>query len=807
MVNGSLIKYHFILSLRNLFKNRFFSLINILGLTVGITTFLLITAWVNYELSFDRHFHYSDRIFRFTVEVRQNNGYESHFARCWQSWTREMPDHFPQIKNAAFFAPLRRTAIKKEDVKFNSHQVFRCNQETFEVFGIEIIHGSKNSRFTEPNRVLISKSIYERFFGNQDMIGQRIEMSGAFETEFNDYEVVGIFQDFPENSHFHPEMLVSLDDPEDYEGWAYTYFLLNNKSDAPGIIENFPEFIKNYETEQDIANITPHLQPIHQIHLYSHKDREIENNGDIKIIWLFISIAGIVLILSLINFIHINMALILKRNKQYTIQHILGSSFYQQIISILFESGLILILSAIVGMGLLIFLKSTLVKFIPVTGPYQLSRFILTGALLIVFSIITVSLPQLMMIRHSQNHLLSSIGIFRPTRTKYTIPNRTGLRKGLVILQFTLSVILISGSIYIHKQNKYLFDQRMGKGMGPVVVIQDLNWNIKERNFEFKNQLLQSHLINNVTGSMEPPSGYIMDAMGFEMEGFKEEEEEKLIYVFPVDDNFLDFYRIPLIAGENFSPYNPEIKREEYVVNESAMKFLGFEKPEEILGREFKLTFFIDSIFHGGTIKAVVKDFNFSPLHDKIKPMVMFQKPIWYGTMLIEIDSGYIEESLSFIRSTWDRLYPGYYFDYRFSDDMYLISYENERLQSGISKYLSFLAIFLASLGMLGMSTLLTNARTKEITIRKVNGADTRDIYFMLIRDFTSWIFFAIILAIPLGWWIILKWSENYAYKVPLSWWIFLISGLLALIVAWLSISYQSFKASRQNPVEALRYQ
>jgi len=802
------LKYQIQLALRNIWKNRFFSFITTIGMTIGMTTFLLISAWVNNELSFDSFFQKSDRIFRFTVEVHNNNGYESHFARCWQSWTREMPDYFPQIKNIAFFAPLRRAAIKKEKIKFNSNQVFRCNPGAFEVFDIHIIDGDPSLRLTNPYRVLIAESMFKKYFNKDTHIGQRLDMAGSFETEFKDYEIAGIFKDFPPNSHFHPEILVSYEDPAEYEGWAYTYFLLHDESDVTQIIENFPAFVKNHEAEDDISSLTPHLQPLKKIHLYSNKDREIEKNGDIKIIWLFISIGGIVLILSLINHINFNLALIIRRKNHFVIQKLLGSTFSQYSLSILVETMLILFISSLISMFVIILIKSSLTDFLPVIKTYPSYKFIilLWGVILIV-CFIAASIPQLIYIANPKIITIHPTGFSKQSEISLLKSNKLGLRKALVIFQFTISVILIACAIYIQKQNNYLFDHRMGKNMGPVVVIPELNWTMKERNFEFKNQLLESHLIKNVAGSMEPPSGYIMDAMNFEMEGYENFNENNSIYVFPVDDNFLDFFRIPILAGENFSPYDPDIIKEDYVINQTAMNYLGFQNPEDVIGREFKLNFVIDTIFHGGTIKAVVKDFHLSPLHEKVKPLVMFQKPIWYGTMLIEIDSSQVEESIAYIHSIWEKMYPDYYLDYRFSDDMYNISYQNENKQSEISKYLTILAIIVASLGMLGMSTIKTQMRTREICIRKVTGANSKDIFIMLLKDFTSWVFLAIILAIPSGLFIIQKWRENYPYKIEIPWWIFLISGFLALIFAWLSVGFQTMKAARQNPVEALRYE
>jgi putative ABC transport system permease protein len=339
-----------------------------------------------------------------------------------------------------------------------------------------------------------------------------------------------------------------------------------------------------------------------------------------------------------------------------------------------------------------------------------------------------------------------------------------------------------------------------------VVVLKDLNWKLREKYPEFKERLIDYHSIKEITASMEPPSGYVMDAMGVEMEGLSEDEDIS-VYVFPVEDNYIDFYDIPIIAGERFVSFSKDSQKEEYILNESALQHLGFETPEDAIGRQFKLNFFIDSLFNGGTIKGVIRDFNLSPLFEPVKPLVLFQKPIWYSTILIKIDTSRTYETLQLISETWEDLYPDYVFDYFFDDDLYQYAYHNEIIQSKISKTLTLLAIIIACLGLFGISTIIIQLKTKEISIRKVNGASSGDILFMLSKEFILWIIIALIIATPVNWYILNRWGENYPYKVDLPWWIFPLSGLLALLFAWISISYYSIKASRQNPAETLRYE
>jgi len=790
-------------SFRFLWNNLFFSLINIAGLTIGFICVLLITLWVIKQLNYDRHIRNNEKIYRLTVEVSSSSGYHSHFARCWQPWTRQIHNYFSDINRIALLAPLRRTAVKMGEIKFNAEQVYRCNKETLEVFDIEITKGDDYPAFDEPNMLLISESIYNTYFGNTVLMDSIIEISGAFDTEFMDFKVVGVFEDFPKTSHIHPDILISLPDPDNFEGWAYTYLELSNGSNSSDIIDKFPDYANQHLEEETRKTSDIHLQKITDIHLHSNKDREIETNGDIKVVWLFSSIGIAVLVITLINFLNLNLILQLKRNNILIIKKILGSDILELAKGIFFEITIQIILACSISLTIVYFLK-------PFRSLYIYKDINILFLSIVQFSILFIALivsliPPFLIVKRQWNNNITLKG--PKIDDSYLLKKgNAGFRKVFVILQFSTSIILIACAYYIHLQQQFLWQNRMGFDQESVIVLKELNWKMREKYSEFKNRLEAYHNIRQITAGMEPPSGYIMDAMSLSMDGIPADEDIS-IFVFPVEDNYIDFYNLPIIAGEDFSEQSPDIQKEEYILNETALSHLGFSNPEDAIGRRFKLNFSIDSLFQGGIIKGVVKDFNLSPLFEKVKPLVLFQKPIWYSTILIKVDSIHRNESLQLVKRTWDELYPDYLFDYSFDDDLYRNAYRNEILQSKLSKYLTFLAVFIACLGLFGISAIIIQLRMKEIGIRKVNGATSVNILYMLSMEFFQWILISMIIATPFSLSILYKWSENYPYKVTLSWWLFPMAGIIALVFASISISFYSLKAAYKNPVDILRYE
>jgi putative ABC transport system permease protein len=689
------------------------------------------------------------------------------------------------------------------EIKFNAEQVYRCNKETLEVFDIKVIKGDNDPAFDEPYMLLISESIYNTYFENTTVIDSVIEISGAYDTDFMDFKVVGVFEDFPKTSHLHPDILISLPDPTNLKGWAYTYLELLAGTKASNIIQQFPEYANQHLDEEERNTSSIHLQKITDIHLHSKKDREIETNGDIKVVWLFSSIGIAVLVISLINFLNLNLILQLKRNNILIIKKILGSDMLESAKGIFLEITMQIIMACLISLMIVHLIKPFGSLYIYVEMDFLILLAI--QFLILCFALIVSLIPQFLIVKRQWKKNISLKGAEIDNSYLLKKGNK-GFRKVFVILQFATSIVLIACAYYIHLQQQFLWQKRMGFNQESVIVLKELNWKMREKYSEFKNRLEAYNSIKQITASMEPPSGYVMDAMSLNMDGIPDEEEVS-IFVFPVEDNYIDFYNLPIIAGQKFSKQSPEIQKEEYIINETALSHLGISNPEDAIGRRFKLNFSIDSLFKGGIIKGVVKDFNLSPLFEKVKPLVLFQKSIWYSTVLIKVDSTHRNESLQLIKSTWDELYPEYLFDYSFDDDLYRNAYRNEILQSKLSKYLTFLAVVIACLGLFGISTIIIQLRMKEIGIRKVNGASSLNILYMLSKEFFQWILISMIIATPLSLAILYKWSENYPYRETLSWWLLPMAGIIALVFACISISFYSLKAAHKNPVDVLRYE
>jgi putative ABC transport system permease protein len=277
------------------------------------------------------------------------------------------------------------------------------------------------------------------------------------------------------------------------------------------------------------------------------------------------------------------------------------------------------------------------------------------------------------------------------------------------------------------------------------------------------------------------------------------------LYVSPVDNNFFSFFNIGIMAGHNFTRDSRDSLHEEYIINETALHYLGYKDPSEVIGREFKPIFGIDGIFKGGTIVGVVKDFCYSTMKTRIKPLVFFQKPIWYWNFLVKIDSASTGEGVRYLKSVWDKVYPEYTFDYSFNDQSYDAAYKKEITQAKITNVFMVLAIIIATLGLYGLASISTEQRTKEIGIRKVVGAASKDIVFLLNREFTIWVGISVAIALPVAWYLMDRWSSAYAYHAALSWWIFALAGFSVILVAWITISYRTVRASLKNPVEVLR--
>jgi len=383
-----------------------------------------------------------------------------------------------------------------------------------------------------------------------------------------------------------------------------------------------------------------------------------------------------------------------------------------------------------------------------------------------------------------------------------------GSRTVMVILQFLISIILIFSTIIIYLQVEFMLDAGIGSGDRSILVMKNLPRQLVNNYSIYKEELLGNPLVKEVSASMEEPSADVMDAMRYEITGRDDLSGDQFIAVMPCDHTFLEFYDIPLLSGRNFPEYQGMEAREHYIINESAMRSLGFDSPEDAIGQPFRLLFQYQDIFVGGEIIGVSKDFHFHSMAKPVRPMVMFQKHIWFDCYLIRIDEEKFTEAIAYVGDTWNRIFPDYPFDYDFVDDLYGRLYKNEITQARVLVAFTILTIMIACLGLIGLLSYLTETKTKEIGIRKVNGASTLRILYILGRKFILWICLAILIAAPVSrmginrWWL-----QNFVYRIEMDWWIFTVAGLLVLLLASLAIAIQTLKAASRDPAESLRYE
>jgi putative ABC transport system permease protein len=788
---------------RTLFKDKGYPVLNIIGLAIGFACSFAVLVWVKNELSYDKYLPDTGRIYRLTFETN-SAGNRLHFARCWKEWVSQLPGTFPQIEEMVWLEPSLHTAIKAGENKFYSDRVFASDSNFLKVFDVGIIAGDKSTMLKEPFSAVISASLARKCFNNANPIGQTIFLSGEYDDKMVPYYIKGVMKDSPAASHIHFDVLTSYVRPLEIPGWAYVYLLLKPGISPGDVLTAFPSYIEKLEKVNEQTKFTPHLQNIADIHLYSNKDHEVESNGNITGIWLFISIALILLLISWVNYYNLSKARLLILQKQVQIQRIIGSDKKSLIMQSIAESGFYVLLALFLSICLLDFARTPVNVFLGLNlspeeyyGLFSIWPAILS---ILIISVLSGSLPliQYILMEQKQETVFNEAPV--PSARKFS---SYGV---LMTAQFTLSVGLMIAAITIYQQKEKMLSSSMGKMSSDILVFKKQNWEIRNKYTAFRTKALQNPRVKNFTASMEEPAGETVDVMNVESTGIDESIKEKQLYVLSVEDNFLDFFGIKLVSGRGFSPYNPERKGEDYILNEAAVKKLGWT-PESAIGQPFKINFPVPDLFYGGTVVGVARDFNFNTLKQEIKPYVLFQKPFFYQCFLVDIDPVKRKEALSFLKNAWEEELPEYPFQNEFISDLYNNAYRKEFTQAKLTAIFSLLAIVIICLGLFSVTSLLVARRTKEVGIRKVNGAGVNDILLMLSSEFIIWFSIAFLIACPAAWLAMHKWLQNFAYRTEIKWWIFVVAGIIVLSVSLLTIFLQSLRAATLNPVTALRYE
>ena len=796
-------RYYLKLALRNLWSQKKYTLFNSLGLIIACLSIYVITIWIKNELSFDRFHSKADRIYRLTAKEDWPNGYKAHYAWMFaHDWNKQIEPFFPEIEKIAHIAPMRKTAVRFNENKFFTKNVFVADSAFFDVFDIVFTQGSGNNFIKTINSVVISQTIAEKLFYDKSAIGSMIKLSGEFEEKMHDYQVVGVMQPLPYNSHFHADILVNSSD-KGFLFTSYYYVLLKKGSDYNSIVNKFNSFKTIHIKKEDAPHFAFNLQPITKIHLFSNKDRELEMNGDIKTVWLFMLVGLVILVIAVINYSNLNIASYLKHSDNFIVTRYFGAQGSDIILQFLIESSIVGFFVVVISLLLLSPVIAMLsgIDGINIQRNTTLSFTFLISLFLLVILIIAGTYPALFFnssFQRKRHNLKTDKDVFS---------KKLYFSKLMLIVQFTLSITLIIAALTIKKQNQLALSNRVTQDHKNIIIFKNLNWEIKPLYPRFKEELLRNSVITDVSAAMTEPTFDDKDVFTIKDGDLKPEKKKLALHMLIGDDNLVNFLNLKIIAGEDFPKYIPKQTFESYILNEEATKYLGFDNPNDAIGKRLSFNFDIDSILFGGKIIGVVKDFHYATLHNEIRPLVMFQQPVWYWTFMVKFNPKNKAQALQLINESWKKVYPDYPFDYIYLDDLYNQAYSKEITQSRIINLFSIIGLLIACIGLICLTSYIAETRTKELGIRRVNGAKVADLLIMLNTNLAKWVVIAIVIAFPVAWYAMNKWLQNFAYKTELSWWIFVLAGVIVLGIALLTVSWQSWRAATKNPVEALRYE
>ncbi|WP_420151132.1 ABC transporter permease [Spirosoma sp.] len=796
---------------RTLRKQQGFTFINIVGLAVGMACCMLIMLYVLDELSFDRYNEKADRIYRIHADIKFG-GNDMHFAVSPDPIGPTLKKDYPQVEQFVRLHQQGTWLVKRagETINLREDNITFADSTLFDVFTLPLISGDPKRALAQPNSVVISESAAKRHFGNQNPMGQPMMFDNN-----KTFNVTGVMRDMPTNAHFHSDFFVSmLNDNYPWGQWLsnnhHTYILLKPGTDAQAFAKNFDTVIEKYVGPQAMQmtgstmeqfrkagnSLNYWMIPLTDIHLYSKQQIELAPNGDIQYVYIFSAVAFFILLIACINFMNLATARSANRAKEVGVRKVMGSERQQLVGQFMTESILTTTLAMVLALCLVAItlpefnkLSAKSLAISQLTSTYYLPLLI---ALPLVVGLLAGSYPAF---------FLSSFQPITVLKGRINVSFRSaGLRSGLVVFQFMMSVVLIIGTLIVYRQITYIQTKNVGFNRDQVLKINDL-YALGNQTEAFRQEVLR--LPGVVSGSI---SGYLPTPSDRSDNAFFAEGQTNLnkginMQNWGVDYDYLKTLGIQLVQGRDFSR-NFGADSAGILLNEAAVRILGFKDP---IGK--RIWSYDDPKLKTRktyTIIGVVKNFHFESLRRNIGALSMTLQPS-SGAAAFRFSNANVPDLMKQIEAKWKQIAPGQPFSYQFMDDSFDDMYRAEQRVGTIALTFAVLAVLIACLGLFGLAAFMAEQRTKEIGVRKVLGASVTSIIGLLSKDFLKLIVIAIVIASPLAWYAMSQWLNDFAYKIDIEWWMFAVAGLLAIGIALLTVSFQSIKAALMNPVKALR--
>ena len=790
-------------ALRSISKHKGYTFLNLLGLAIGMACCILILLFVQDELSFDQYHAKKDRIHRLVIEG-EVAGTHTRFALAPFAAPPAFQEEIPEVESFVRLLRLgRQQPITYLDRTYEERGIFLADASFFQVFSHEFLDGDPGTALNDPGSVVITETVARRIFGDEDPMGKVLKFG-----PLGEIHVRGVIRDVPKNSHFRFSYMISLRSVPDQRmqeleqwlsisGWAY--LLLNEGADPAAVEAKFPEIVEKNTGENARKfgiSLTYFLQKLTDIHLRSSRQGEIEANGNITYVYVFSAIALFILLIACINFMNLSTARSANRAREVGLRKVFGAHRKNLIGQFLAESTVL----ALTGLVLAVALATLALPLFNNFAGKEMSAGVLAKGVMLAGMLFLIVFTGLLAGSYPAFFLsgFQPVAVFRGVLSKGS--GSSLLRRILVVFQFTISIALIVGTGIVLEQIDYLKRKDLGFDKEQILVTL-VQLPTTRQNFKaVKAELLQNPNIRHVTFSSGVPT------RGGELrlmipEG-RTQSETFDMYVMRGDFDFIETYGMSIVAGRNFSPeFSTDIK-EAYIINEAAARKFGWSA-EEALNKNLR---FAEG--RPGRVIGVVKDFHFQSLSQAIDPMTIFIDEVNLAFASLKLSEQNEAETIAFVKDKWESIEQGREFDYFFVDEEFRTLYSSEERLSDILSFFALLAIFVACLGLFGLASFTAEQRTKEIGIRKVLGANVRNIVFHLSKEFVRWVIFANLIAWPTAYFVMRSyWLANFPYRIDPRVMTFVLAGVISLLIALLTVGFQVVRAAVSNPIDSLRYE
>jgi len=796
-----MIRNYLLIATRNLFKNLGYTSINIFGLAIGLACCLLVTLYIRFELSYENFHENKESIYRY-IPRGERDGNVSMQTMLPAGFGPLIHDSFREVEKFTRFSDVdERAMIRLGDQFLDAKTLSIADPEFFQIFSFRLVQGDAASVLARPNTIAIAKSVADKYFPNGDAIGQVIRYNNKY-----DYEITGVFEDVPANSHLQFTYLTTFETiakmvhdqynfPADQfltslDAWNYsTYFYIPNEADIEGLTEKIDrKFTEARKEEFNDQALGDWLQPLPEIH-FTKGIKADSANGDISYVYIFSAVALLILIIACFNFMNLSTARAMKRAKEVGLRKVMGAFRYQLINQFLGETVVLVAISLVIG---IILLELMVPMFNSLVG--QNLEIVYFGTNSVTLYILGIGLITGVVAGSYPAFYLSSFVPADVLKGQKGPSGNAGLRKTLTVLQFGVAAFLMIGTLVVYQQMNFIQNRKLGFDKESIVYMNPPTelWDKKE---VIKQSLLSSSNFKAVTFSNGTP-GMESSTWQYDFPGL--DIPKRNINTMIIDYDYLKTFALELVAGRDLSTEFGTDSTEAYIINEAAVAELMLEKP---IGTPMRA---LDG-HPAGRIIGVVKDFHYRSLHRKIEPLVLRYDPRNMWCMSVKMSSGNLKDNLATLEKEWKKWAPDYPFNYQFVDETIERQYKAEQNTGVLIGSFALLAIVIACLGLLGLTAFMTEQRKKEIGVRKVLGASVSGIIMLLSKEFSRLVIIAFLIVVPLAWYGMNQWLADFAYQVEVSPFVFIGAGIIILVIAFASVFYQALKAAVINPSETLR--